>query len=155
MSAGSDSCRNALALLAVACLCGFGMQDVPFEVLKRRPPRRSAEARYEVERSGEAVIVTIHAGRKPTGGYLVEVRKVTRDGGRCMIHYAVVPPPADAMVPQVITYPAVSVRLPSSCREVGVEPPLPRAPARSAEEERGGANFAGWDTPSVSSHFNR
>jgi len=141
MSARSDAFGTALALLAAACLYGISVHDVPFEVLKRRPPRRSAEARFEVQRSGEAWIATIHAGRKPTGGYSVEVRRVTRKDGRCVIHYAVLAPPADAMVPQVITYPAVSVRLPSSCREVGVEPPLPRAPAQGAERERDGQGF--------------
>jgi len=141
MSAGSDPRRIALALLAAACLYGFSMEDVPFEVLKQRPPRRFAEARFEVRRSGEAVIVTIHAGRKPTGGYSVEVRKVTREGGRCVVQYVVLAPPADAMVPQVITYPAVSVRIPASCREAAVDPPLPRAPAQGTEQDRDGQGF--------------
>ncbi|MGC8759415.1 MAG: protease complex subunit PrcB family protein [Bryobacteraceae bacterium] len=105
------------------------MEDVPFEVLKRRPPRRSETARYEVERTPEAVIVTIHAGRKPTGGYSVKVRRVTKDGSRCVVHYAVVGPPPDAMVPQVITYPAVMVRIPTACADVAVSPPLERGGA--------------------------
>jgi len=123
-----------LALAAGVWLTGFSMEDLPFEVLKGRPPRRSAEARYEVERSGEAVIVTIHAGRKPTGGYSVQVRRVVKDGPQCVVHYEVIEPPPDAMVPQVITYPAAMVRIQSACKDVEVQPPLRRATA--AGEER-------------------
>jgi len=134
MSAGSRFLLDAtLALAAVVCLTGFSMEDVPFEVLKRRPARRSETARYDVERTPEAVIVTIHAGRKPTGGYSVEVRRVSKDGSRCVVHYAVVSPPPDAMVPQVITYPAVMVRIPAACADVAVSPPLARG---AGAEER-------------------
>ncbi len=127
MSAGSDPRFAALALLASLCWTVFSVEDVPFEVLKQRPRRQSVQAQYEVERRAEGVIVTIHAGRKPTGGYAVKVLRVTRDGARCTVHHAVIPPPADAMVTQVLTYPAVSVRIPASCAEVAVQPPVPRA----------------------------
>ncbi|MCS7042605.1 MAG: protease complex subunit PrcB family protein [Bryobacteraceae bacterium] len=105
------------------------MEGVPFEVVKQRPTQRSVEPCYEAVREGEAWIVTIHAGRKPTGGYSVEVRRVEKQGSRCMVHYAVIGPPPDAMVPQVITYPAVTVRFRAGCGEVAVSPPLPRGPA--------------------------
>lgn len=136
MSAVSDlrSLRAALALLICLCWTGYSMEDVPFEVLKRRPRARSERAQYEVERQDGGVIVTIHAGRKPTGGYSVEVRRVDRQGKRCILHYAVIEPPQDAMVPQVLTYPAVSVRIAAGCEEVAVQPPLPRA--GKAGEER-------------------
>lgn len=127
MSAASDPRLAALALLASLCWTVFTVEDVPFEVLKQRPRRQSAQAQFEVERRADSVIVTIHAGRKPTGGYTVKVLRVVRDGARCTVHYAVIPPPADAMVTQVLTYPAVSVSIPASCAEVAVQPPVPRA----------------------------
>jgi hypothetical protein len=122
-----------LALAAGLWLTGFSMEDVPFEVLKGRPRRQSARAQYEVERSGEAVIVTIHAGSQPTGGYSVEVRRVVKEGSKCVVHYAVIEPPPDAMVPQVITYPAAMVRIQTACKDVEVQPPLPRAAAAGQE----------------------
>lgn len=122
-----------LALAAGVWLTGFSMEDVPFEVLKGRPRRQSARAQYEVDRSGETVIVTIHAGRKPTGGYSVQVRRVVKEGPRCMVHYEVIEPPPDAMVPQVITYPAAMVRIQTACKDVGVQPPLRRATAAGEE----------------------
>ena len=122
-----------LALAAGVWLTGFSMEDVPFEVLKGRPRRQSARAQYEVERSGETLIVTIHAGRKPTGGYSVQVRRVVKEGPRCMVHYEVIEPPPDAMVPQVITYPAAMVRIQTACKDVGVQPPLRRATAAGEE----------------------
>lgn len=134
MSAASRSCWFvALSLAAGVCLTGFSMEEVPFEVLKGRPRRQSAQARYEVDRQGAAVIVTIHAGRKPTGGYSVKVRRVTREKGRCVVHYAVLEPPPDAMVPQVITYPAAAVRIQAACEDVTVQPPLPRGAAGGEE----------------------
>lgn len=126
MSEASELRLLSLALLAALCWNGFGMEEVPFEVVRQRPRRQSAQAQYEVERGGETTLVTIHAGRKPTGGYTVKVRKVERDGARCTVHYVVLPPPDGAMVPQVITYPAVSIRIHSACSEVSVQPPLPR-----------------------------
>lgn len=136
MSAASElrSRRAVLVLLGCLCCTGYSMGDVPFEVLRQRPRRQAERPEYEVERQRGAVIVTVHAGQKPTGGYSVEVRRVERQGKRCVVHYAVLEPPADAMVPQVITYPAVSVRIPGSCEEVTVQPPLPRG--RPAGEER-------------------
>ncbi|MEJ5367456.1 MAG: protease complex subunit PrcB family protein [Bryobacteraceae bacterium] len=119
--------RGMLALLAGLCWTVLSVEDVPFEVLKQRPRRQSVQAQYEVERRSEGVIVTIHAGRKPTGGYAVKILRVSRDGARCTVHYAVIPPPEDAMVPQVLTYPSVSVKIPAACADVTVQPPLPRA----------------------------
>lgn len=134
MSEASELRLLSLALLAGLCWNGFRVEEVPFEVIRQRPSRQSAQAQYEVERGGETTLVTIHAGRKPTGGYTVKVRKVERDGARCTVHYAVVPPPEDAMVPQVITYPAVAVRIAAACEDVTVEPPLPRAAPGAARE---------------------
>lgn len=134
MSMASQLRLAALALVAGLCWTGFTVDEIPFEVLQQRPRRPSVQAQYEVERRAEALIVTIHGGRKPTGGYAVKVRKVTREGARCTVHYAVVPPPEDAMVPQVITYPAVAVRIAAACEEVTVEPPLPRATPGAARE---------------------
>jgi hypothetical protein len=125
--------RATLALAAAMCWTGFSMEDVPFEVLKRRPARPSSVARYEVLRERDSIVVTIHAGRRPTGGYSVEVRRVVKEGPRCVVHYAVIDPPPDAMVPQVITYPAAMVRFRADCAEVAVAPPLPRG---DAAEER-------------------
>lgn len=134
MSAGSSFGRfAALALLTGVWLTGFSMEDVPFEVLKGRPRRQSVQARYEVERQGPAVIVTIHAGRRPTGGYSVKVHRVEREKGRCVVHYAVIEPPPDAMVPQVITYPAAIIRIQAACEDVAVQPPLPRVAAEGEE----------------------
>lgn len=109
------------------------MEEVPFETLKGRPRRQSVEARYEVERQGPAVIVTIHAGRRPTGGYSVKVRRVEREKGRCVVHYAVIEPPPDVMAPQVITYPAAMIRIQAACEDVAVKPPLPRGAAEGEE----------------------
>ncbi len=125
--------RAWLAVLVVPWLTGTGMEDVPFEVLRERPRRQSVQAQYEVDRRGEDVIVTIHAGRKPTGGYRVEVRKVEREGAKCLVHYRVQEPPPGAMVPQVITYPAAVVRFHAACDDVGVAPPLPRGAAGGEE----------------------
>lgn len=125
---------RALALAAGVWLTGSSMEDVPFELLRGRPRRQCAEAQYDVERSGGAVIVTIHAGRKPTGGYSVEVRRVVKEDSKCVVHYAVIEPPPEAMVPQVITYPAAMVRIRAACEDAEVQPPLPRAAA--AGEER-------------------
>lgn len=126
--------RLAVVVLA-ACewLTGINMEELPFEALRARPRRQFTAAQYEMERQGESVIVTIHAGRKPTGGYSVQVRRVVKESARCTVHYAVIEPPPDAMVPQVITYPAAMVRFRSACTEVRVEPPLPRA-AKAGEE---------------------
>lgn len=118
--------RVRLVLAAAVCWTGFSMEDIPFEVVKRRPPRRSNMARYEVLREADSIVVAIHAGRRPTGGYSVEVRRVVKDGPRCVVHYAILGPPPDAMVPQVITWPAAMVRFRAACSEVTVSPPLPR-----------------------------
>ncbi len=117
------------AFFAIPWWVGPGMEEVPFEVLKGRPRRQSEVARYEVEKQDGAVVVTIHAGRKPTGGYRVEVRRVEREGDRCVAHYAVLEPPPDALVPQVITYPSATIRIRASCGTVEVKPPLPRGAA--------------------------
>ncbi len=132
MSAASEppSRRAVLALAGAVCWTGYSMEDVPFEVLQRRPRRRAERAEYEAGRQGGAWIVTIHAGQKPTGGYSVEVRRVERQGKRCIVHYAVVEPPPDAMVTQAITYPAAVVRIAAGCEDVAVAPPLPRAGAQ-------------------------
>lgn len=122
-----------LALVGAVCLTGFSMEDVPFEVLKRRPARQSERPLYELQRNGDATVVTIHAGRKPTGGYSVKVRRVEREKRRCVVHYAVIEPPPDAMVPQVITYPAAVIRIQSACEDVAVQPPLPRGRAEGQE----------------------
>jgi hypothetical protein len=123
----------AAYVLGISLWGASGMEEVPFEVMRERPRRQLAEAQYEAERRGGAWIVTIHAGRRPTGGYRVEVRKVEREGARCVVHYRVLEPPPDAMVPQVITYPAVMVRFEAACTEAGVEPPLPRASPEGEE----------------------
>ncbi|GIU78141.1 MAG: hypothetical protein KatS3mg005_1379 [Bryobacteraceae bacterium] len=125
--------RLAAAVLGISLWGASGMEEVPFEVLRERPRRQAAEAQYEAEKRGGAWIVTIHAGRRPTGGYRVEVRKVEREGTRCVVHYRVLEPPPDAMVPQVITYPAVMVRFEAACAEAMVEPPLPRASPEGEE----------------------
>ncbi len=125
--------RAAAAVLGISLWGASGMEEVPFEVLRERPRRQAAEAQYEAEKRAGAWIVTIHAGRRPTGGYRVEVRKVERAGAKCTVHYRVLEPPPDAMVPQVITYPAAVVRFEAACEEAGVEPPLPRA-SREGEE---------------------
>lgn len=118
--------RVRLVLAAAVCWTGFSMEDIPFEVVKRRPPRRSNMACYEVLREADSIVVAIHAGRRPTGGYSVEVRRVVKDGPRCVVHYAILGPPPDAMVPQVITWPAAMVRFRAACSEVTVSPPLRR-----------------------------
>jgi PrcB C-terminal len=58
------------------------------------------------------VVVAIHAGRRPTAGYRVELVAVERRGSETVVAYRVDAPPPGEMVAQVITYPFHILRLP-------------------------------------------
>lgn len=72
-------------------------------------------ARPTIDFSKQIVLV-IFAGEKRTGGYSVEVSRVTDDSqpgkpSKGTVHYHVLAPPAGAMVVQVITYPYVVIQV--------------------------------------------
>ncbi|BDU74662.1 protease complex subunit PrcB family protein [Mesoterricola silvestris] len=52
-----------------------------------------------------AVAVVAYGGEKATGGYAVDFLEPTPQGNDLVVTWQVVPPPADAMVPQVLTRP--------------------------------------------------
>jgi hypothetical protein len=98
-----------------------------YTVLSRRAHPVVETAQFAVEQEPEATLVSVFAGQKPTGGYVVTVTGVDRLDTVCTVRYRVESPPADMMVTQALTYPAATVRITPACKEVKVAPPLPRA----------------------------
>ncbi len=92
----------------------------------RPPPEPVAKAQYRVEHRADHTLVAIFAGQKPTGGFDITIKGVDRQADVCVVRYQVEAPPADAMVAQVLTYPAAAVRIAPACKDARVTPPLPR-----------------------------
>ena len=60
-------------------------------------------------------VIAVYAGEKSTAGYTVRVTGVEKSGSGCVVQHEVVPPPKNAMLAQVITYPYVVVRVNGKC----------------------------------------
>ena len=125
--------KPTLPLLAAALLgaaAGGGAQQptrVKYTVLDRPVEARIAKPQYRVTHQKDFTLVSIFAGRKPTGGYSVVVTGVDLLDGTCTVRYHVEEPGPDVIVTQVLTYPAATVRISPACRDAKVDPPLPRA----------------------------
>jgi len=128
--------KSALSLLAAALLgaaAGGAAQQpvrVKYTVLDRPAEARVAKPQYRVTHQKGFTLVSVFAGRKPTGGYSVVVTGVDLLDGTCTVRYHVEEPAPDAIVTQVLTYPAAPVRISPACRDAQVAPPLPRADAK-------------------------
>jgi hypothetical protein len=118
-----------LGAVALACAAAAGSSQprerVKYTVLER-PSARVAQPQYRVTHEKDSTVVAIHAGQRPTGGYSVEVTGVERAGDDCTVRYRVRGPGPDDIVTQALTYPSVAIRIAASCREVTVDPPLPK-----------------------------
>jgi hypothetical protein len=125
--------KPALPLLAAALLGaaagGTGQQParVKYTVLDRPAEARVAKPEYRATHQKDSTLVSIFAGRKPTGGYSVVVKGVDRRDGTCTVRYRVEEPAPDAIVTQALTYPAATVRISPACQDAKVDPPLPPA----------------------------
>lgn len=53
------------------------------------------------------MVVCVALGERPTAGYGIQIDRVERDGQRLIVEAHESKPPADAIVPQVITHPYV------------------------------------------------
>jgi hypothetical protein len=67
-----------------------------------------APLEYELPRAGR-VRLTVRLGERPTGGYSIRVRRITRDGPTLTVRCEISEPRDDAIVTQALTYPAQSV----------------------------------------------
>jgi len=118
-----------LVAASTTIACG---EPVRFTILENPGlPDDVAEPQFRVsqQKKERTTIVSIFAGEKPTGGWAVAVQSVNREGksGVCLIDYKITPPNRDAFVTQVLTYPAVAVRIEApGCKNVQVRPPLPK-----------------------------
>ncbi len=70
--------------------------------------------RVEVSQGGGRWRITAYLGQKNTGGYLIEIQRVTVQGGLARVHAFAQAPPAGAVVTQVITSPAHTVSIAST-----------------------------------------
>lgn len=78
-------------------------------------------------------VVAISAGRRPTGGYSLQVTKVTEDSrpgepSRAAVHYRVLSPPPDTVVTQALTYPCIVIRVEKKFARLNFDPPIPDTP---------------------------
>ena len=89
------------------------------------------QPQHRVSSEGGSTLVTILAGERPTAGFVVKVDGVDRTGTSCVVRYHVEGPPAGAMVAQVISYPAATVRIEPACDSVTVQGP--QAPGQSPQ----------------------
>jgi hypothetical protein len=117
---------------AVAAVAALGQRSgqAKFRVIDSGDGASVVKPQYRLRAAKGTTTVTIHAGEKPTGGWEVSVKRVERVSGACVVHYRVQGPPPDAIVTQALNYPFTTVRITPTCREVRVEPPLPRGPLR-------------------------
>ncbi len=116
------------AALFIAAAAGTTQQATRAEytVLDRPVDAGVAKPQYRVAQAKGFTLVSVFAGQKPTGGYSVVVTGVERLSGTCTVRYHVEEPGPDAIVTQVLTYPAATVRISPACRNAKVDPPLPR-----------------------------
>lgn len=83
------------------------MSDVAFREELGTPPG-VAPLEYELPRGGR-VRLTVRLGERPTGGYAIRVRRISRDGPTLTLRCEISEPRADAIVTQVLTHPAHTV----------------------------------------------
>jgi hypothetical protein len=100
-------------------------ETLPYSVEAGAGLGRQSSAGYRFRRVRAETLVTLHAGERPTAGYEIEILGVTRSGGLCTVEYRVDPPGPDAIVAQVISYPALRLRIRAACSKLIVKPELP------------------------------
>lgn len=83
------------------------MSEVAFREELGTPPG-DAPLEYELPRAGR-VRLTVRLGERPTGGYGIRVRRITRDGPTLTIRCEISEPREGAIVTQALTYPAQTV----------------------------------------------
>jgi len=83
------------------------MSEVTFREELGTPPG-DAPLEYELPRAGR-VRLTVRLGARPTGGYAIRVRRITRDGPTLTLRCEISEPREGAIVTQVLTYPAQTV----------------------------------------------
>lgn len=94
-----------------AFLAAAGLKDLPSEPDFRR-----------------SAVVIVAAGRRPTGGYAVEIERIVEAPDfkpAAKVYYRIVAPAADAPVPKAASYPCTGVEIPKKFETVTFEPPLP------------------------------
>lgn len=67
-----------------------------------------------VNAAGDRVLVAAFQGSQRTGGYLVRIERIERDGDRLVVHATFTEPAAGAVVTQVLTSPAHVVSIAAS-----------------------------------------
>jgi hypothetical protein len=80
----------------------------------REPPQNFAEK--------TELAVAVHAGERPTGGYVVKILKTYADKEDLVVVYVVQAPSPDSMVTQAITKPWVAAIVPRTDRNVVFQP---------------------------------
>jgi hypothetical protein len=111
---------------AAAVSCARRPARVNYSLFDRSSEEEITEPQYRVANEPGGTLVSIFAGQKPTGGYSVEITGVDRVANTCVVRYRIEGPGPDAIVPQVLTYPDVTVRISPACPDVEVDPPLRR-----------------------------
>jgi hypothetical protein len=130
MSVASDiASRNLLraagALVSAALLFSQPSRGVTYTTREFSDARGIATPRYRVAQEKGVTVVLLYAGRRPTGGYSIVVSGVENKRGGCAVRYRIDAPLPDAMVSQVVTYPATVVRIRPQCESVSVNPAIP------------------------------
>ncbi len=74
-----------------------------------------------------STVVIVSAGRRPTGGYTVEVERIVEAPGLSLakVYYRIVAPAPGAPVAEAVGYPCIGVEIPKKLQTVMFEPPLP------------------------------
>ncbi|MCX7570023.1 protease complex subunit PrcB family protein [Tumebacillus sp. DT12] len=93
------------------------LSALPQEVQQGLQGKQQSEGLTVVEAEG-ATYALLSLGERPTGGYTIEVQQVIESAGRIEIHAKVKEPAAGLSVIQMITYPALVVKLPETGKPV-------------------------------------
>lgn len=110
-------------LLLAAATGGTHPRDIPFHRLTA--PERSAlhdSARrshpaapsVEIDRHGKQIVVFATLGEKPTGGYEIEITRITATRTTLVVMSRVTAPGRGAVLAQVLTYPSDAVSIAAS-----------------------------------------
>lgn len=93
---------------------GITVNIIPFEVLRNFPTQGKqplTERGHQVFQSNNKYIIVISSGEKKTGGYTIGVTQVEDNEGKTIITVSETSPTQGDMTTQVITYPAVAIKI--------------------------------------------
>ena len=84
------------------------MSEIPFRL---ETTDEHGDAALAWARREERVRITVRAGERRTAGHAISIVRIVRDGTRLTVKVALRTPPPDAMVAQVLTWPAQTVSI--------------------------------------------